>query len=199
MSAHIDHKQRKQLIIARSIILFSEQGYNGVTYQKIADACGFARTVLYQYFKNKCEIFSYAIEQLNNQLKEQYVRITDDRRLCVAERIEQVLTATLTLLYKEQVFMSVVLDHILAGHRAGRSMRHPIRLYTFGVIRALRRLLMEGVRNGEISVISTSIAAQNLYALLESAILRLTISENADFNMAQQMVHQAVLGLKRQN
>ena len=69
MSAHIDHKQRKQLIIARSIILFSEQGYNGVTYQKIADACGFARTVLYQYFKNKCEIFSYAIEQLNNQLR----------------------------------------------------------------------------------------------------------------------------------
>ena len=61
MGIVIDHEARRRSIIAKSIRLFSEQGYDGVTYQKIADSCAFARTTLYKYFRNKREIFSTAI------------------------------------------------------------------------------------------------------------------------------------------
>jgi len=196
MSAVIDHKQRKQLIITRSIILFAEQGYNGVTYQKIADSCGFARTILYKYFKNKREIFAYIIEDLNQMLLKQYQAILRDTHASEADRIEKIMNATVTLLYKEQIFLSVVLDYILAGHREGHPMKRSIRNYTYGVVRVLRRLVHAGIRGGEFRPQPSAVAVQNLYALLESVILRLTVAESADFRQTQRMIHQAVETLK---
>ncbi len=196
MSSHIDHKQRKQLIITRSIILFSEQGYNGVTYQKIADACGLARTVLYKYFENKREIFAYIIDDLNRSLERQYQVILRDTRAPVATRIEKILNATVTLLFKEQVFMAVVLDYILAAHREGHPMKSAIRRYTFGVVRVLRKLVHEGIVRRELKPGPCDIIAQNLYTLLEATILRLTISESGDFRQIQKMIGRAVNDLR---
>ena len=39
------------MILDRSLQLFAEQGYQSVTFQKIADRCGLSRTILYKYFK----------------------------------------------------------------------------------------------------------------------------------------------------
>ena len=52
MKATVDHRARKQVIIANAIQLFARQGYNDVTFQDLADSSGIARTILYRYFKN---------------------------------------------------------------------------------------------------------------------------------------------------
>lgn len=196
MSAVIDHKQRKQLIVTRSIILFAEQGYNGVTYQKIADWYGFARTILYKHFKNKREMFAYTIENLNPILPRQYQAILPDTHASEADRIERNMNATVTLLYKEQISPSIVLDYILSGPRDGHPMKRSIRNYTYGVISVLRRLVRAGIRSGAFHAQTSAVAVQSLYALLESVILRLTVAENADFRQTQRMIHQAVETLK---
>ena len=65
MAIVVEHEKRKKEILEKSLELFIAEGYEDVTYQKIADRCGITRTTLYIYFKNKREIFSFSIKQLS--------------------------------------------------------------------------------------------------------------------------------------
>ena len=61
MAIVVEHDKRKHEILEKSFELFCRDGYEDVTFQKIADACGITRTTLYIYFKNKREIFIWSI------------------------------------------------------------------------------------------------------------------------------------------
>ena len=67
MTIVVDHEQRKVTILENAFALFAEEGYSGVTYQKIADRCGISRTSIYKYFQNKEQIFDYAIKQATDR------------------------------------------------------------------------------------------------------------------------------------
>ena len=56
MAIVVEHEKRKKEILDKALDLFMENGYEDVTFQKIADKCGVTRTTLYIYFKNKKEI-----------------------------------------------------------------------------------------------------------------------------------------------
>ena len=53
MAIVVEHDKRKHEILEKSLEVFIEEGYEDVTFQKIADRCGITRTTLYIYFKNK--------------------------------------------------------------------------------------------------------------------------------------------------
>ena len=55
MAIVVEHEKRKKEIVDKALDLFMENGYEDVTFQKIADKCGVTRTTLYIYFKNKKE------------------------------------------------------------------------------------------------------------------------------------------------
>ncbi|MDR2706611.1 MAG: TetR/AcrR family transcriptional regulator, partial [Planctomycetaceae bacterium] len=50
MTILVDHQQRRNIILESAFSLFAEEGYSGVTYQKIANRCGISRTAIYKYF-----------------------------------------------------------------------------------------------------------------------------------------------------
>ena len=77
MAIVVEHDKRKHEILEKSLDVFIEEGYEDVTFQKIADRCGITRTTLYIYFKNKREIFLWSIKQLMAGLQEELVSITD--------------------------------------------------------------------------------------------------------------------------
>ena len=95
MGIIIDHEARKRDIIAKAINLFAEQGYNGVTYQKIADNCNIARTTLYKYFRNKREIFSTAIWEVSNLMIDSYAEILPSKT-SVVDRLNREFTAAMS-------------------------------------------------------------------------------------------------------
>ena len=61
MAVVVEHDKRKREILEKSMELFCRDGYEDVTFQKIANACGITRTTLYIYFENKNEIFNFSI------------------------------------------------------------------------------------------------------------------------------------------
>ena len=69
MAVLVEHSKRKREILEKSLDLFIEEGYEDVTFQKIADRCGITRTTLYIYFKNKREILVYSIKQITENLE----------------------------------------------------------------------------------------------------------------------------------
>ncbi|MFO7937994.1 MAG: TetR/AcrR family transcriptional regulator [Kiritimatiellia bacterium] len=195
MGIVIDHEARKSEIIRKSIQLFADEGYNGVTFQKIADSCGIARTTLYKYFRNKRQIFNYAIWESSNILSQIYVSILKYDQP-VEIRLKNIMDAVLDLLFKQRVMLTVILDYILAAQREGHNLQRNIAGHTIVFRRIIQRLIVEGVRKGELRPVKPRLATDLLYSLIETSILRLTISRNADFDELTEMIHQTVDSLK---
>lgn len=79
MAIVVEHDKRKHEILEKSLDLFAEEGYEDVTFQKIADRCGITRTTLYIYFKNKREIFLWSIKQLTGALEAEIMEIIENK------------------------------------------------------------------------------------------------------------------------
>jgi len=191
MGIVIDHEARRRAIISKSIQLFAEQGYDGVTYQKIADSCGIARTTLYKYFHSKRQIFNYAIWQVANILIDRFAEILNPRD-SVITRLDRLLHAVLQLLFEQRIILTVILDYVLAAQRTGQNLARLIASHTIGLRRIIHRLVVEGVRKGELQNVNASLATEQLYALLEAAILRLTVSQNANYEELSALLHQTI-------
>lgn len=82
MPKQIDHDQRRKEILYASLDVFAREGYKNTNLGLIASACGLSRTTVYQYFKDKSEIFLYAIKSTTDAMlakysTEEWARITD--------------------------------------------------------------------------------------------------------------------------
>ena len=95
MAVLIEHEKRKQEILEKAFDLFVEEGYEDVTFQKIADRCGITRTTLYIYFKNKREIFRWSIKQLLSSIEKRIICIADDEKSSALESLERTLSIVL--------------------------------------------------------------------------------------------------------
>jgi len=195
MGIVIDHEARRRAIISKSIQLFAEQGYDGVTYQKIADNCGIARTTLYKYFHSKRQIFNYAIWEVAKALSDRFAEILNPQDRAIV-RLDRLLHAVLQLLFQQRVILTVILDYVLAAQRAGQNLAHTIASHTIGLRRIIHSLIVEGVRTGELRRVKPRLATEQIYALLEAAILRLTVSQNADYDELSVLMHQTIETLR---
>jgi len=195
MGIVIDHDARKSAIIQRSIQLFAEQGYNGVTFQKIADDCGIARTTLYTYFKNKREIFNYAIWEVSNILIEKYDSILQQDEPAEI-KLKTIMGAVLELLFAQRLMLTVILDYILAAQRAGHNLKKNIASHTIALRRIIQSLVLTGMRSGELKKMNAALATDLIYAGMETAIMRLTISDNADLRQLTRMMHTTIENLR---
>ncbi|MDD2600467.1 MAG: TetR/AcrR family transcriptional regulator [Kiritimatiellae bacterium] len=195
MGIIIDHDARKSAIIQQSIQLFAEQGYNGVTFQKIADDCGIARTTLYTYFKNKRQIFNYAIWETSNTLIEKYATILDKDEPAET-KLKNIMGAVLQLLFDQRLMLTVILDYILAAQRAGHNLEKNIAKHTIALRRIIQGLVVTGMRTGELKEMSAALATDLIYAQMETAILRLTISRNANMKQLTRMMHTTIENLR---
>jgi len=196
MGIVIDHEARRRAIIAKSIQLFAEQGYDGVTYQKIADSCDIARTTLYKYFHSKRQIFNVAIWEVASILGTRMAEILNPRD-SVVTRLDRLLHAVLQLLFEQRLILTVILDYILAAQRSGQNLQRVIATHTIGLRRILHRLVVEGVRKGELQDLSPRLTTELLYAELEAAILRLTVSQNANYEELSALLGQTLQTISR--
>lgn len=56
------YDKKKLKILKVSLSMFGINGYNATSMEAIASACGFSKSVLYQYFNNKEELFTAIFE-----------------------------------------------------------------------------------------------------------------------------------------
>jgi len=180
MTTMVDHNQRRIQILTKAFALFAEEGYAGVTYQKVADRCGLARTVLYKYFQNKEEMFLYAVKLATGNLTtliENTLRHYEGKPL---EKLLRVLRVTVRLLASNRIFLTVILDYILTQKQHGKDVHRQVRRHTFGMKHLLAKLLREAVVADELCVPQIETAAHHLYGMLESFVLNLTVTDILD-------------------
>ena len=58
----------RQIVLQKSLELFSMQGFAAVSMRNIADAAGIRASSIYHHFKGKQELFDALVEQVNGRI-----------------------------------------------------------------------------------------------------------------------------------
>jgi len=82
---------QRRAIHAAAIAQFSERGFSATSIANIADAAGMSRPALYQYFRNKGDIYASAFVALFNDHVDRALQALDDDGT-TAKEVQQVVT-----------------------------------------------------------------------------------------------------------
>lgn len=191
----IDHHERRDVILTKSLQLFEEQGYHGVTYQKIADRCGLSRTTLYKYFQEKREIFDEAILRVTVQMDADY-RIILQQGGPVSEQLIRMMEQTFDRLLEQRLLLNVILDYLIHLKRSGKPTIRRITKHTYKVRRLFFRLLLHGVETGELRPMEIRSAANALYGMFEAYIFQMTVTDRLNPDQSKASARLLIDGMK---
>jgi AcrR family transcriptional regulator len=196
MAIIVNHEERKREILLKSLRLFAETGYTEVTFQRIAARCGLARTALYKYFHHKRQIFDGAVTVATNELVGKYRDILA-RPGTYRDKLEAVIGEVFKILFSQRDLLLVIVEYTMSVKRSGKTLRWVVARHTRGLKAALYYLLLKGIRAGEFGPMDVRATTEVLYALMESTVLRLTLTDNAEMERQMDMVRQVLDGLPR--
>jgi len=176
MSIVVEHEKRRHEILERALDVFMDEGFEDVTYQKIADKCGITRTTLYIYFKNKREIFNFSIRQFLQNLEENFVHIRKEEGLSHTEKLIRVMTIIFNSLEENRRLLSVIMNYVLYNSREDYDPDYRVRRRTVRLRHILSTMLINGIKAGEFRrSVNVKEAIEQLYGLVEAAAFRLVV------------------------
>ena len=176
MSIVVEHEKRRWEILEKALDVFMEEGFEDVTFQKIADKCGITRTTLYIYFKNKREIFNFSIKQLLSTLENDISLIKKEKSISHKDKLIRVMTAIIVHLAENRRLLSVVMDYLFHMSKSDFDPDIRVRRRTVRLRHILSTMLIEGIKDGEFRPdINVKDSNEILYSFLEAAVFRLTV------------------------
>jgi AcrR family transcriptional regulator len=191
MSIVVEHEKRRREILKKALDVFMDEGFEDVTFQKIADRCGITRTTLYIYFKNKKEIFNYSIKQLLQEVENE-VKEVQKERLSHTEKLIRVMAVIFGKLEENRQLLTVVLNYLFFISKSDPDQR--VRRRTVRMRHILASIIIEGIRAEEFAKINVKDAVEVLYSFLESAVFRLVVLRRSD---VAELKEGAVLTVRR--
>lgn len=180
MSIAVEHDKRKREILEKSLDVFVEEGYEDTTFQKIAERCGITRTILYLYFKNKREIFSFSIKLFTERLEASIKAIAADPALSQADKLASITSHALEQCAKNRRLLAVIIDYLGHIRASGGDADERVRRRTIRMRHIIAGVVIEGQRKGEFGAFSVKAVDELLYALIEATIFRLAVLDRQD-------------------
>ena len=198
MAISVDHEARQREILQKSLSLFADLGYSGVTYRQLAERCGLARTALYRYFPGKREIFDSSLNQLSRELSLAFRQAVADRPgLSAAEKLELVMLQALDMIFDHARLLFAVTEYLIAQRHQDEDVARKVRRHTMAMRRTIIQLLREGVAKGEFKNIRCDFSGDLLFGILESAVLRVAITDTANLESMRSSCRAAIQALKQ--
>ena len=171
----VDHAARRLEIVMRAMKLFSQFGYDNVTFLMIAEACGLARTVIYRDFRSKREVLDAAI-RANADIIMQGCAAVVATDLDLGEKLKRIGAQVTDYLFGKREFLTVLYDFVLAMNRAGEDMGAKVFAFTQTIRRTLRDLIEAGIKAGVFPKGTDSNQVTEIFvAELESTTLRIVL------------------------
>lgn len=196
MAILVEHDKRKKEILSKSLDLFIEEGYEDVTFQKIADRCGITRTTLYIYFKNKREVFLWSIKQLTENLEQEILRIISNKNLSSIECLQKMFSTILDECEANDKLFKILLVYLVQLQKSGADPEVRVNRRVIRMQHLLSTIVIRGQKKGEIKNIPVKQINGLLYSLIESAIFRLSVMGKSKIPESKEIIRSAIEMLK---
>jgi len=195
MAIVVEHDKRKHEILAKSLDLFAEEGYEDVTFQKIADRCGITRTTLYIYFKNKREIFLWSIKQLTSALEVEIMEVIENKTITSKECLRKILGIIIDGCEENNQLFTVLLTYLMQLQRSGMDPSEHIARRVIRMRHLMSTIIIRGINKGEFKEVPVKEVNDMLYSLIESAIFRLSVLNQKDIENIRASINLAIDGI----
>jgi AcrR family transcriptional regulator len=182
LSITIEHEKRKREILEKALDVFVVEGYEDTTFQKIAERCGITRTILYLYFKNKREIFTFSIKLFTEKLESEILVVGADPSLSQSDKLSAILAIVVDACAAHRRLLTVILDYLGHIRTAGSDPDDRVRRRTIRMRHILSGILIEGQRKGDFPAFSVKAASDLFYAIIEAAIFRVAVLGRQDLS-----------------
>ncbi|MCR5217804.1 TetR/AcrR family transcriptional regulator [Treponema sp.] len=196
MAVLVEHNKRKREILEKSLELFIEEGYEDVTFQKIADKCGITRTTLYIYFKNKREIFVYSIKQMTETLEKSLIKIIKDDSLTSIDCLRNIFEEILSHIENNSQLFKVLLIYLIQLQKSGVNVDERVTRRVIRVQHLMSTIIIRGQKKGEIKQMSVKEANDLFYSQMECAIFRLAVLGKKQLTGIREMINYIIENIK---
>ena len=195
MAIVVEHDKRRHEILEKALDVFVDEGYEDVTFQKIADRCGITRTTLYIYFKNKREIFLWSIKQLTGSIEEVLRGIIADQSLSAEDVLRKILMQIVDECERNSRLFTVLLSYLLNLQKKGGDPAERVRRRMLRLRQLIDTVLIRGMKSGEFKKIGVHVAYEMFYGLIQSAIFRLSVLSEKSIESIRDTLNLAVDGI----
>jgi len=195
MAIVVEHEKRRHEILEKALDVFTEEGYEDATFQKIADRCGITRTTLYIYFKNKREIFVWSIKQMTERVEGDLREMMDNSGLTHTDRLVIIMHSIIDRCVENRRLFNVVLVYLLQAQKTGKDPDSRVKRRTIRLRHLLSQMVIAGKKAGEFRSVNVRDANEMLYGFIESTIFRIAILDRSDATDVKQAITLAVQSL----
>jgi AcrR family transcriptional regulator len=195
MAIVVEHEKRKHEILAKALDLFVEEGYEDVTFQKIADRCGITRTTLYIYFKNKREIFLWSLKQLTSAFETQIMEVISDKSLSAEDCLRKMFGVIIDGCEENSQLFTILLTYLLQLSKSGVDPAERVTRRVIRLQHLMSTIIIRGIQDGEFKKVSVKEANSMFYSLIESAIFRLSVLNQKNIEDVRASLNLAINGI----
>ncbi len=192
MAVLVEHDKRKHEILEKALELFVEEGYEDVTFQKIADRCGITRTTLYIYFKNKREIFLWSIKQLISGLEVDLVSLVEREDISTKSCLLEMFNTIIDHCQQNQQLFRILLSYLLQLQKSGIDVNERVMRRVIRMQHLLNTVIIRGQKRGEIQRGTVKEINELLYSLVESAIFKLSVLGQSNIDSSRAVIAFAI-------
>ncbi len=180
----IDHTKRKQEILKRAFVIFAQKGYQDTNLSYIADRCGISRPTLYLYFKDKEEIFYYAVKEMTHSMFIQYKELFGRDDMSQLEKLKFICSDIIRISFRQKDFYYCLADFLFQMRRQGMDYSREIQKRTVGLTFLLARIIRKGVDKGEFRKMEPKEMAFQLFNMLQAFAFQIALIETFELDPA---------------
>ena len=180
MAIIVEHDKRRKEILEKSLEVFASEGYEDVTFQKIADRCGITRTTLYIYFNNKRDIFLGSLKQVLSEMEFSIKEIVSDSSLSAEQALRKMGGIIVDYCEQNVKMFSVLLDYLLQLKKTGADTNEKVTRRVLRLRHLTSTLIIRGIQNGEFKNLNVHKVNELIYSLVESSLFRIAVLNQTD-------------------
>ncbi len=190
MPKKIDHEERKIKILNTALKVFAREGYKDSNLSLIAEECGLSRPTLYQYFKDKEEIYYYAVKLITGKMFTRYAEIAwDEERGTPIDRIIIICEDIIDIAKENEAALQALMDVMLQSKRENVDFSKVIVKRTIKLTILFKRLLNAGIKDGTvIESCDVDMISNHIFTLLEAFCFQIAFLGNFDINASKKFV-----------
>lgn len=170
------NENSKEKIINVASKIFAHYGYAKTSIEQIAKEMHKSKTVIYYYFKNKCEIFESVIDKEANQLREKILAELKKHKKASTKLKSYILTRMEEMKKLINIYKALK-DEYFDGIPEIIEIR---KKFDNEEILLIREILIEGLRKKEFKIKNVELTSMAIVTAMKGLELPLLTYENID-------------------
>lgn len=175
----VDKEERMNTILKKAMEVFERVGYKDSNLTLIAEECSLSRPTVYQYFKDKRDIYYYAVKKVTSDMFSLYSHFAfDEGDEDEIERLDMIISDLFEKARDNEGALSNLVEFILLEKRSGVDVYSTIKARTAKLRILIKRLVLQGVHRGTIKECDVEKVGDEIYNLIQAECFQVGFFNN---------------------